>query len=67
MLSVMYLLVRCFVAMRDLVHWQHWNNPPSPWRGGTRVHLQLLIDSPLRTLQGAERQIEDVMRVNKVN
>lgn len=23
LMTVMYLLVHCFVAMRDLLHWQH--------------------------------------------
>lgn len=49
MLLLLCLLVLCFVSMRDLLHWQRWNNPLFPWKGGTRVHLQLLIDSPLRT------------------
>lgn len=51
MTLMLYLLVLCFVAMRALLHWQRWNNPLSPWTGGTQVHLQHLIDSPLRTLQ----------------
>ena len=63
-LTLMYLLVRCFVAMTDLLHWPRWDNPLSPWRGGPRLHLQPLIDSPWRILRGGEeRQIEDEVMI----
>ncbi len=60
-----YLLVCCFVVMRDLLRWQRWNSPHSPWREGTQVHLQLPTDSPWRTLQAAETQTVEKMRVQE--
>lgn len=63
--SLLYLLARWCVVMRDLLRWQGWNNPPSPWRGGTRAPQQLLRDFPSRTLQGTEIQIQDILKVKR--
>ena len=64
LLTVMYLLLHYFVVI-TLPCRQRWMILLCPWRGDTRVHLQLLIGFPWKTLQGADGETEDEMPVKE--